>query len=748
MPHDAGLPDPAGNVPSPRRGPSPVAGRVEVPAALPLPDAAPPPGLASGPDAGALLRALRRRWVAAALLGGTLATVAGLTAWFLLSPKYTAFATLKVAYAPPVVGLVKQEGVSRADFGTYMRTQAAQLKSRPVIWAALKRDEVKRLNLEAREKDPVSFVEDELKVDFADNSELLTVYMNSNDPQVSLVLANAIKEAYMDEIVYAENQARVNRVAELEKVYANAVSTAKTKKKSLEKLAESLGGDPSSWVAKQLELQSAIRDAQTQANTARFQLVKAQSALDSQESRAKAVEQAATSPTALEAALDADAEAKSIEKQIDRARDLLNSYADRGANLNAPTPLAAARRIKSLEKQLEDRKVKLRADLKKRIEGGTKEESALARLQLENEVKQWKGLHEQLQADVGALLARSAKMNKSSGEYDGLNDETKRAEAIVADIDSQLQREKIELQAAPRISRYQDAELQKKDIKKQLLAAGASPLAMLLAVCTGLAWFEYRKRRVQSAGEVSHGLGIRVVGAVPDLPNLERHLIGPGGEPELEGHPVLESIDAIRTLLLHDADARATRVVMVTSAASGEGKTTLAAHLAGSLARAGRKTLLIDGDLRTPAAHQLFELPMQPGFSEVLLGEVEAADAVQETPIEGLSLMAAGQWDREVLYALARGGMEGVFEKLQEEFDFVIIDSHPVLAATDSLLIGQRVDAVILSVLREVSQMPKVYAAAQRLTALNIRVLGAVVNASDPEEALAAPGHALAAGAR
>jgi len=70
-----------------------------------------------------------------------------------------------------------------------------------------------------------------------------------------------------------------------------------------------------------------------------------------------------------------------------------------------------------------------------------------------------------------------------------------------------------------------------------------------------------------------------------------------------------------------------------------------------------------------------------------------------------------------------------------------------VLAATDSLLIGQRVDAVILSVLREVSQMPKVYAAAQRLTALNIRVLGAVINASDPEEALSAPGHALAAAA-
>src|ERR1700756_4966950 len=143
MPHDASLPDPTGNVPPPRRGP--VAGRVEVPAALPMPDAVPPPALASGPDAGALLRALRRRWVAAALLGGTLAAVAGLTAWFLLSPKYTAFATLKVAYFEPEILKGPAGTTTRADFGTYMRTQAAQLKSRKVIWAALKRDEVKRL---------------------------------------------------------------------------------------------------------------------------------------------------------------------------------------------------------------------------------------------------------------------------------------------------------------------------------------------------------------------------------------------------------------------------------------------------------------------------------------------------------------------------------------------------------------------------------------------------------------------------
>ena len=279
----------------------------------------------------------------------------------------------------------------------------------------------------------------------------------------------------------------------------------------------------------------------------------------------------------------------------------------------------------------------------------------------------------------------------------------------------------------------------KKDIKKQLLATAVAPVAVMFSVCFGLAFLEFRKRRVRKASEISRGLGIRVVGAVPSVANLQRHLVSLDGESDLEGTPVMESIDAIRTRLLHEANARSTRIVMVTSAGHGEGKTTLAAALASSLARAGRKTLLLDGDLRRPTVHELFELPMQPGFSEVLLGEVEVAEAAQETHQENLSVIPAGQWDREVLLALSRDGLEGIFERLGEEFDFILIDSHPVLAATDSLLIGRHVDAVILSVLREVSQMPRVYAAQQQLTGLGIRVMGAVVSGIDQEEVFSAP---------
>jgi capsular exopolysaccharide synthesis family protein len=174
---------------------------------------------------------------------------------------------------------------------------------------------------------------------------------------------------------------------------------------------------------------------------------------------------------------------------------------------------------------------------------------------------------------------------------------------------------------------------------------------------------------------------------------------------------------------------------MVTSAVSGEGKTTLASHLAGSLARAGRRTLLVDCDLRRPSAHQLFEVASHPGLSEVLLGEVPVSDAVSATAVPGLWLLPAGQWDRAVLRALAGEEVQKVFTALRQHYDFIIIDSHPVLQAADSLLIGLHVDAVILALMRDLSRMPRVSMACQRLTDLGIPVLGAVVNGLADDDA-------------
>jgi capsular exopolysaccharide synthesis family protein len=748
MPQDAGLPDPSSDVsPTGRREPAPVAGRIEPPG-LARAATAPPPALSATPDIGTLLQALRRRWALAVLLGVPLAAATALAAWFLLIPKYTAQARIQVAYTPEVI-LADGSHYNNGDFKTYLATAAGQIMSRRVISSALKRDEVKRLNLEARDPDVVDQVETGLNVNFKESSELVDIVMLDKDPRVATVLADAIKKAYMEDIVYAEDSRRRKRYGELEKAYNDALENARIKRENLKKEAEKnkLGTtDPKVLAERRMELLGQLRDLRQQQVQTGFKILDARANLEVFDTRMKLLKNrpASVLRDLIDKELDRDGEVRRYRDRIERLELLVEEYRRRGAESEL-TCRNSVTRIRELRRFIARRRATIAKHIKRSATtDSTAADAPIVRASLEKTIDTLGDLEKKIGKQIEDLL--SATRPKTYDVIDQIIDEIKRDEVVIEDLGRKLKREEIELKAAPRISDYQNAELMKRETRKQILATIVAPTGVLLAVCMGLALLDFRQRRIRSAGQVSRGLGIRVVGAVPEVAHLERQLVGPSGEPLLEGQPVLESIDALRTFLLHEADARATRVVMVTSAGSGEGKTTLACHLATSLARAGRKTLLLDGDLRRPTVHELLELPVQPGLSEVLLGEVEVAEACQETHVDNLAVIPAGQYDREVLQALARDGLEGIFDKLQQEFDFIILDSHPVLPAPDSLLLGRHVDAVILSVRREVSQLPKVYAAAQRLTSLNIRVLGAVVNGTDPEDVFVGPAtHAHAA---
>jgi capsular exopolysaccharide synthesis family protein len=686
------------------------------------------------------MRGLRRRWVAAVCLGGGLAAAAAVAAWMLMSPKYTAVARVRVLYDPRIL-----PGGQPSDFRTYIRTQAQQFYNRNVISAALRSEAVKRLNLEDRYADPAQQIDEDLKIDHPEDSEIITVSLSNPDPAVATTLLKALTDAYLELIVYVEERAKAARVTELEKVHGEAWQNLKKDKELLDKMAQDQGtADPAILAQRSADAASNMMYAQQRRNDVAMQLLNAQAEIEALDARAQAAKDpTGPTPAAVRAAVEADPELRDMGRAAERLQSFLDDLADRGYPSDGPTPTTARSRLVKLKKKIEGRRKVVEEEARARLmETAPGREAPVSRTHLVNRLEALKKIYNDLEKEVKEQQALKAKWSRSIPDYEAARAKLQSQEQTVNDIGRQLEAGRVELRGPKRITIAQEAELQRKDIKKQVMVTAVAPLMVLGAVCMGLAYAECRQRRVLRASEVARGLGIPVVGAVPELPQLAQHLVGPDGSTELEGHPVLESIDAIRTLLVHAGD---TRVVLVTSAGTGEGKTTLAAHLAGSLARAGRKTLLLDGDLRNPAAHQLLEMPPQPGFSEALLGEVELADAVRPTALDGLSFLAAGQWDREVMQALARGGLEGLFERLRAEFDFVVIDSHPVLAATDALQLGRQADAAILSVLREVSQVPRVWAAAQRLAALDIRVLGAVVNAADPDEALTAAAGSRAA---
>jgi capsular exopolysaccharide synthesis family protein len=296
-------------------------------------------------------------------------------------------------------------------------------------------------------------------------------------------------------------------------------------------------------------------------------------------------------------------------------------------------------------------------------------------------------------------------------------------------VATQVEALRVELQAPPRVSLLEDAVVTGSGDSKRPLMAAMIGFGALVVGIFGVSWRELRSGRIRSTDEVVQELGMRCVGALPSLSDQRQESEDPDGTLGDDSDQVMnEFVAATRARLLYAARVEPFQVLMITSAQAGEGKTSLAGQLATSLARAGRKTLLLDCDLRRPSAHRLFDLEPEPGFCEVLRGEIDIADAVRPTSLTGLALIPGGKWDNQVGQALAQEGrVRAILERLRGQYDFIVVDSSPVLAAADSLWIAQYVDTALFSILYDVSHLPSVQAAYQELSGLGIRILGAVL---------------------
>jgi capsular exopolysaccharide synthesis family protein len=304
-----------------------------------------------------------------------------------------------------------------------------------------------------------------------------------------------------------------------------------------------------------------------------------------------------------------------------------------------------------------------------------------------------------------------------------LEDDVKRLAAEEAHL-------RIEIQEAPkRYQVFEDAVVLRTSNDRRLIMASAGAAAGAFAlVLLAFAFWEFRARRIGTVEEVVHGLGMNLMGTLPNTAAKAYGVRTRSGEDATHGL-LAEAVDATRTMLLRAARTESLRVVMVTSAHGGEGKTSLSTHLAASLAQVGYRTLLIDGDLRNPIAHRVLGIDLAPGFCELLRGDAEVTDVIRSTSMDRLSMLPAGEWDSQASRALAREGfLQSILGRFRQEYDFIVIDTSPVLPVVDPLLIGQQADGAILSVLRDVSRMPSVYSAHQRLTASGVRVLGAVIS--------------------
>ncbi len=261
----------------------------------------------------------------------------------------------------------------------------------------------------------------------------------------------------------------------------------------------------------------------------------------------------------------------------------------------------------------------------------------------------------------------------------------------------------------------------------------------------GLAFLrDFTDKSYHSASEIAEHIGLPVIGHVPVLAKTRMRDLDPQFEkidPRLitvfggKGSKS-ESFRAIRTAIYFSNQSGNNQVLQVTSATPGDGKSTIAANLAASIAQSGRSVLLIDADLRRPRVHKLLGMEAEKGLAWAIERtaedpksiELSISEAILDTVVPNLSVMLAGVRPENPAELLSSSSFEKLLDVLRTKFDMIIVDTPPLLAVSDPSNVVSRADGVVMVVRLRKNIKPAVAQAARMLETLEANVVGLVVN--------------------
>lgn len=255
-----------------------------------------------------------------------------------------------------------------------------------------------------------------------------------------------------------------------------------------------------------------------------------------------------------------------------------------------------------------------------------------------------------------------------------------------------------------------------------LAGLGGTLLAVLLAF-----FRDYMDRAIATPEELKSSLGLPCLGLVPRLSNREKKespLISDRRQPAA----FKEAFRALRTTVLFSSADEPRRTILVTSTGPGEGKSTVTCNLAISLAQTGRRVLIIDADMRKPRVHQILDHRMEPGLSEAIAKGSTSPDVAMQTSIPNLWILPSGDVPPNPSDLLSSEACRQLLDSMAAAFDWVFIDSPPVLAVTDASLVAHLAAGVIFVVAADQTKGPAATNALAQLDGAGAKFVGAVLN--------------------
>jgi polysaccharide biosynthesis transport protein len=636
-----------------------------------------------------------------------------------LTPVYESTATVDIDRQTPT-GVIGQEAVRSTtnDADQFLATQIKLIQSDSVLRPVVDKFKLRELKgeLEAsgsqsgRAQDaPV--VLKRLKVVRPPNTYLLLISYRSDNPDLAAGVANATANSYLEHTYKIRFRASASLSAFMEK--------------QLEELKAKMERSSAALVQFERELNVINPEEKTSILSARLLQLNTEYTNAQGDRVRKEAGYQSVKAGSLEAAI-VSTQGESLRKLIERLNETQEKFAEVKTHFGASHPeyRKAAAQLAEVQRLLT-----------------TTSENIKQRVEIEyNEAVRREAM---LQKAVQETKAEFDSLNARSFEYQSLKREAEADKTLYeelvrkireAGINASFQNSSIRIadQARPAVKPVFP------NLKLNVLLAFlfSSLLAVGMAVLS-----DVLDNTVRDPEQATRILKAEVVGTLPVVKTWKGRL---GPVPALSGngnalvpvngngdHALTGYDEAIRTLrnsiLLADFDRRL-RSLLVTSASPGEGKSTIAAHLAVSHAEQGHKTLLIDGDLRRPSVHRRFDVPSSLGLSNVLVAELPWQEAVVKlSHLADLDILPAGPPSRRAADLVGRG-LQQLLEDAGFQYDLVILDAPPLLGFAEPLQMATVVDGVVVVTRAGETNRKAVASVIATLNRLRASVVGVVLN--------------------
>jgi len=682
-----------------------------------------------------------RRWTVLAAVAACLA--AGFVYLAKATPIYRSTSRLYVEKKGPIV-ISESEGAIMTQSKNYLYTQAELLKSIPIVSAALQKLDLRRFKTFAGVDNKLAYVQKSLlDVKVGSKDEIVSVACESPFPKEAPQIVNAVVDSYITyharkkqstagKVLTILREEKLKREKELE---ATLKSIVEFKKENPVVALESNAGN---LILQQL---SQLYDALAKAMLEAIDAETTYEALKEVKDEPEKVRQLVNSEYQglLGYQLYSDPRYFALEQEYRRTRrqivEKLDLEREHLAELKKqyteelPAVRLAAAKVKKLEEELTRLEEEQARDEREKAEREKKfVEACIAaahRRYLNAKRKEAELLQE---VEKQRKLAQEASVKQA--EYAVLESEMRRAERLCDILDNRIKEiNVVEDTGALNISILEVAKEPDSPVKPKRPQVMALALVLGLMLGIGLALLlEYMDQRLHSVDEVAAALGSPVLGVVPHAAGkTEPSQIGRWVHFRPKSH-FAEAYRTIRTAVYFSVPGDQAKILLVTSPAPGDGKTTVASNLAIAMAQAGQKVILLDADFRKPRQHEVFEIPDGAGLSSVLVGKATLKDVIRTSAVKGLWILPCGQRPLNPAEMLNSKAFATVLEKLSKCYHRIVIDSPPVMAVADARILGAMAEVTLLVLRAEKSTRRATEEAREGLSSVGARIIGAVVN--------------------